>query len=167
VLSALAVSGLPTDRFAFDGFLPRKSGERRKAFENLLTETRTVIFFESPHRILESLQDAVAVLGPDRRASVSRELTKKFEQTIRGTLAELVAWADGEIKGEIVLVIAGAKPATATIEDLVPVVLAQRAAGLSLKQAVAEVASAHNVSKSDLYQRALDAKADPAASPLS
>jgi len=107
------------------------------------------------------------VLGADRRASVSRELTKKFEQTVRGTLAELVAWADGEIKGEIVLVIAGAKPATATIEDLVPVVLAQRAAGLSLKQAVAEVASAHNVSKSDLYQRALDAKADPAASPLS
>ena len=165
VLSALAVSGLPTDRFAFDGFLPRKSGERRKAFENLLTETRTVIFFESPHRILESLQDAAAVLGNERRASVSRELTKKFEQTVRGSLAELVDWAQGEIKGEIVLVISGAKPATATIEDLVPIVLSQREAGLSLKQAVAEVAAAHNVSKSDLYQRTLEAKAQVSETP--
>ena len=96
VLSALAVSGLPTDRFTFEGFLPRKTGDRKKAFEALAREARTMVFFESPHRILESLEDAAAVLGAERQASVSRELTKKFEHTQRGTLPELVEWAKGE-----------------------------------------------------------------------
>lgn len=157
VLSALAVSGLPTDRFTFEGFLPRKSGERTKTFEALAGEERTMVFFESPHRILESLEDASSVFGEDRNATVSRELTKKFEHTERGTLAELIVWAKNEPKGEMVLVIAGAKRSTKSMEELVELVLADKANGL--KQAVAEVAAAHGVSRSALYQASLDARA--------
>ena len=93
VLSALAVSGLPTDRFTFEGFLPRKSGDRRKAFTALAEEQRTMVFFESPHRIKEALEDASAIFGADRLATVSRELTKKFEHTERASLGELIEWA--------------------------------------------------------------------------
>ena len=110
VLAALAVSGLPTDRFSFEGFLPRKAGDRKRLFQELLTDPRTLIFFESPHRIEQSLRDTITVFGSERRATVSRELTKKFEQTVRGTLAELATWAESEPRGEIVLVIAGAEP---------------------------------------------------------
>ena len=156
VLSALAVSGLPTDRFTFEGFLPRKQGDRRKMFASLAREPRTMVFFESPHRILESLEDAVAELGADRAAAVSRELTKKFEHTERGNLAQLVHWAKGEPKGEMVLVIAGAQVAEVQIEDLVEQVLALIEDGAKLKEAVAEIASAAGASKSDLYQLVLD-----------
>ena len=162
VLSALAVSGLPTDRFTFEGFLPRKGGDRRKAFAALAGETRTMVFFESPHRILESLQDASSVLGADRQAAVSRELTKKFEHTERGTLAELISWAQTEPKGEMVLVIAGGSPRVVDANDLVQQVLELAALGTGLKQAVGEIASANGVSKSELYSLALEArKADP------
>ena len=156
VLSALAVSGLPTDRFTFEGFLPRKQGDRRKMFASLAREPRTMVFFESPHRILESLEDAVLELGADRAATVSRELTKKFEHTERGTLAELVEWAKAEPKGEMVLVIAGAQFAEVQPEDLVEQVLALLDDGAKLKEAVAEIASAAGASKSDLYQMVLD-----------
>ena len=156
VLSALAVSGLPTDRFTFEGFLPRKQGDRRKMFASLAREPRTMVFFESPHRILESLEDAVLELGADRAATVSRELTKKFEHTERGTLEQLVEWAKGEPKGEMVLVIAGARVAEVQIEDLVEQVLALLDDGAKLKEAVAEIASAAGASKSDLYQLVLD-----------
>ena len=156
VLSALAVSGLPTDRFTFEGFLPRKQGDRRKMFASLAREPRTMVFFESPHRILESLEDAVLELGADRAATVSRELTKKFEHTERGTLAELVEWAKAEPKGEMVLVIAGAQFAEVQAEDLVEQVLALLDDGAKLKEAVAEIASAAGASKSDLYQMVLD-----------
>ncbi len=156
VLSALAVSGLPTDRFTFEGFLPRKQGDRRKMFASLAREPRTMVFFESPHRILESLEDATLELGADRAATVSRELTKKFEHTERGTLAHLVEWAKGEPKGEMVLVIAGAQVAEVQIEDLVEQVLALLDDGAKLKEAVAEIASAAGASKSDLYQLVLD-----------
>jgi len=156
VLSALAVSGLPTDRFTFEGFLPRKQGDRRKMFASLAREPRTMVFFESPHRILESLEDAVLELGADRAATVSRELTKKFEHTERGTLAQLVEWAKGEPKGEMVLVIAGAQVAEVQIEDLVEQVLALLDDGAKLKEAVAEIATAAGASKSDLYQLVLD-----------
>jgi 16S rRNA (cytidine1402-2'-O)-methyltransferase len=156
VLSALAVSGLPTDRFTFEGFLPRKQGDRRKMFASLAREPRTMVFFESPHRILESLEDAVLELGADRAATVSRELTKKFEHTERGTLAQLVEWAKGEPKGEMVMVIAGAQVAEVQIEDLVEQVLALLGDGAKLKEAVAEIASAAGASKSDLYQLVLD-----------
>jgi 16S rRNA (cytidine1402-2'-O)-methyltransferase len=158
VLSALAVSGLPTDRFTFEGFLPRKSGDRKKAFEALAREPRTMVFFESPHRILESLQDAASVLGDERQASVSRELTKKFEHTQRGTLPELVSWATSEPKGEMVLVIAGATVVEAKSEDLVQQVLALIEDGIGLKQAVAEIAGAAGAGKSELYQSVLEAR---------
>ena len=161
VLAALAVSGLPTDRFSFEGFLPRKSGERKKFFTELLAEPRTMVFFESPHRIKDSISDAVSVFGPDRRATVSRELTKKFEETVRGSLAELLTWAEVEPRGELVLVIAGIsqeeKP-EATEADLLEAVEFARNSGLSLKQSVAKVALANGVSKSDLYQQVLDSR---------
>ena len=161
VLSALAVSGLPTDRFSFEGFLPRKSGERKKLFQSLLLETRTMVFFESPHRIDDSLKDALSVFGEIRQASVSRELTKKFEQTIRGTLPELLEWSANPTKGELVLVIAGnteATTTTASLEDLLAEVEQGRSEGLSLKQSVAQVADKHSLSKSDLYQQVLDSR---------
>lgn len=156
VLSALAVSGLPTDRFTFEGFLPRKQGDRRKMFASLAREPRTMVFFESPHRILESLQDAVLELGAERAATVSRELTKKFEHTERGTLEQLVEWAKGEPKGEMVLVVAGATAEIVKTEDLVEQVLALTAEGAGLKDAVAEIASAAGASKGDLYQLVLE-----------
>ena len=162
VLAALAVSGLPTDRFSFEGFLPRKSGERRKLFQSLLLETRTMVFFESPHRIDDALKDALYVFGESRQATVSRELTKKFEQTIRGTIPELLEWSANPTKGELVLVIAGnseASVTTATLEELLLKVEEGRSAGLSLKQSVAKVAEKHSLSKSDLYQQVLDSRA--------
>jgi 16S rRNA (cytidine1402-2'-O)-methyltransferase len=161
VLAALAVSGLPTDRFSFEGFLPRKAGERKKFFTELLNEPRTMVFFESPHRIKDSLSDAASVFGPDRKATVSRELTKKFEETVRGSLADLLTWAEVEPRGELVLVIAGIsqeeKP-EATEADLLEAVEFARNSGLSLKQSVAKVALANGVSKSDLYQQVLDSR---------
>lgn len=156
VLSALAVSGLPTDRFTFEGFLPRKQGDRRKLFASLAREPRTMVFFESPHRILEALEDAVLELGAQRLATVSRELTKKFEHTERGTLAQLVDWAKDEPKGEMVMVIAGAEVASVEVSDLVEQVLALLTDGVKLKEAVAEIAAAAGASKSDLYQLVLD-----------
>jgi 16S rRNA (cytidine1402-2'-O)-methyltransferase len=158
VLSALAVSGLPTDRFTFEGFLPRKTGDRKKTFESLAREQRTMVFFESPHRILESLEDAASVFGEARQASVSRELTKKFEHTERGTFPELIEWAKGEPKGEMVLVIAGAEVVEAKSEDLVEQVLALIEDGIGLKQAVAEIAGAAGAGKSELYQSVLEAR---------
>ncbi len=162
VLAALAVSGLPTDRFSFEGFLPRKSGERRKLFQSLLLESRTMVFFESPHRIDDALKDALTVFGESRQATVSRELTKKFEQTVRGTIPELLEWSANPTKGELVLVIAGnseASVTTATLEELLLEVEEGRSAGLSLKQSVAKVAEKHSLSKSDLYQQVLDSRA--------
>jgi 16S rRNA (cytidine1402-2'-O)-methyltransferase len=155
VLSALAVSGLPTDRFSFEGFLPRKQGERSRLFETLKHETRTMVFFESPHRILESLESALAVLGGERAATVSRELTKKFEHTERGTLASLVEWAKTEPKGEMVLVIAGAEATQHQAIDVIDQVLELVAAGSPLKPAVAQIAEVAGVSKSELYDLVL------------
>ena len=159
VISALAVSGLATDRFSFEGFLPRKSGERRRLFQNLERELRTMVFFEAPHRILDALEDALAVLGPDRQASVARELTKKFEHVERGTLAELIDWAKGEPKGEMVLVIAGAKPDQFDYDDLAKKALELAGDGLGMKAAAAEVAEATGASKSVIYEHALRLKA--------
>ena len=158
VLSALAVSGLPTDRFTFEGFMPRKDGERRTLFEQLLREQRTMIFFESPHRLLESLQAAAEIFGEERKASVSRELTKKFEHTERGTLAELVEWAKTDPRGEFVVVIAGAGEIVRDMHALVEDVLTLVAGGERLKDAVNQIAELAKVSKSELYQLALDAR---------
>ena len=158
VLSALAVSGLPTDRFTFEGFMPRKDGECRSLFEQLLREQRTMIFFESPHRLLDSLQAAADVFGAERKASVSRELTKKFEHTERGTLAELVEWSKSDPKGEFVVVIAGVGKLIGDIHALVEDVLTLVAGGERLKEAVNQIAELAKVSKSELYQLALDAR---------
>jgi 16S rRNA (cytidine1402-2'-O)-methyltransferase len=160
VLSALAISGLPTDRFTFEGFMPRKDGERRTLFEELLRERRTMIFFESPHRLLESLQAAAEVFGAERKASVSRELTKKFEHTERGTLAELAEWAKSDPKGEFVVVIAGAAGVIREIHTLVEDVLTLVDSGERLKDAVNQIAELSKVSKSELYQLSLDARRD-------
>jgi 16S rRNA (cytidine1402-2'-O)-methyltransferase len=154
VISALAVSGLSTDRFCFEGFLPRKSGERSKMFTSLASESRTMVFFESPHRISESLRDAAAVFGPDRKASVSRELTKKFEETKRGTLAELIDWARNQ-KGEMVLVVSGAESKVWDMDELVQQVVTLKVEGKGLKQAAGSVAKQHGVSSTELYALAL------------
>lgn len=157
VLAALAVSGLPTDRFSFEGFLPRKSGERKAVFEALRYEKRTMIFFEAPHRILDSVTDALEVLG-ERQASISRELTKKFEHTERGTLAELRSWAEEKPKGEMVLVLAGAKDKILDYDQLGKQALELKNEGLGLKKAALLLAQQHNASSSAIYERALTLK---------
>jgi 16S rRNA (cytidine1402-2'-O)-methyltransferase len=159
VLAALAVSGLPTDRFSFEGFLPRKQGDRKRVFTEFQSERRTMIFFEAPHRILESLEDAASVFSPDRKASVSRELTKKFEHTERGSLQDLIEWAKTEPKGEMVLVIAGAEPTSADPESLAALALQMASEGMRLKEAAGELAKAHSVSSSAIYDAALRLKA--------
>jgi 16S rRNA (cytidine1402-2'-O)-methyltransferase len=161
VVTALAVSGLASDRFTFEGFLPRKPGDRRTALRALADEPRTMVFFESPNRLAASLQDIATALGDDRRVAVCRELTKFFEEVKRGTAAELVEWAAAGVKGEICIVIAGAAPRTADPETAVEQVLSLVADGVRLKDASAEVADATGLSKRDLYQAALAAK--PAA----
>jgi 16S rRNA (cytidine1402-2'-O)-methyltransferase len=154
VTTALLFSGLPTDRFCFEGFLPRTSGARITALEKLRNEERTMIFFEAPHRLLESLQDAVTVLGSDRRAAICREMTKTYEETIRGTLSELVEWAaSGEILGEISLVVAGFDPSGRIFspEDLADMVLARESQGESRKEAIAEVAKVTGIAKREVF----------------
>jgi len=154
VTTALLFSGLPTDRFCFEGFLPRTSGARITALEKLRNEERTMIFFEAPHRLLESLRDAVTVLGSDRRAAICREMTKTYEETIRGTLSELVDWASSrEILGEISLVLAGFDPSGRIFspEDLADMVLARESQGESRKEAIAEVAKATGIAKREVF----------------
>ena len=154
VTTALLFSGLPTDRFCFEGFLPRTSGARITALEKLASEERTMIFFEAPHRLLESLQDCVTVLGGDRRGAICREMTKTYEETIRGTLTELATWAlEHEVLGEITLVIAGfdASARTFTPADLIEMVLARESQGESRKEAIAEVAKATGLAKREVF----------------
>jgi 16S rRNA (cytidine1402-2'-O)-methyltransferase len=116
VTTALAVSGLPVDRFCFEGFLPRKGGERRSALAALAAERRTMVFFESPHRLADALTDAAAAFGETRQAAVCRELTKTYEEIRRGPLVELAAWAAEGVRGEITLVVAGATAAPVELD---------------------------------------------------
>ena len=156
VLAALAISGLPVDRFSFEGFLPRKSGERKTLCETLLHETRTMVFFEAPHRLVESLLDLQTVFGADRSAAVCRELTKTYEEVVRGTLAELVAWSDKEILGEITLVVAGADPLPETSPgEWVALVATRVEIGESQRDAIAAVARELGVPKRDVYDAVL------------
>src|ERR1700712_3840226 len=117
VVTALAVSGLPVDRFCFEGFLPRKAGERRRLLESLATEARTLVFFEAPHRLGEALADLAAAFGDGRPAAVCRELTKTHEEIRRGGLGELAKWAAGEVRGEICVVVGGAVAGSSEIPD--------------------------------------------------
>jgi 16S rRNA (cytidine1402-2'-O)-methyltransferase len=158
VLAALAVSGLPTDRFTFEGFLPRKQGERRSALRALAAEKRTMVFFESPNRLAASLDDFAREFGDDRRAVVCRELTKLHEEVRRGPLAELAEWAAEGVRGEIVVVVAGATAREADPATALEQVLGLVGDGVRLKDAAAEVAEATGLSKRDLYQAALDAR---------
>ncbi|WP_103355532.1 16S rRNA (cytidine(1402)-2'-O)-methyltransferase [Amycolatopsis sp. CA-128772] len=158
VTTALALSGLPCDRFCFEGFAPRKPGERTRWLTALRDEPRTAVFFESPHRLGSLLADAVSVLGGSRQAAVCRELTKTYEEVKRGPLAELAAWAAEGVRGEITVVLAGAAPRAVSVADLVDEVAARVASGERLKSAAAEVAEAAGVSKKELYDAVLAAR---------
>lgn len=158
VVTALAVSGLPTDRFTFEGFLPRKPAERRSALAALATEPRTMVFFESPSRLAATLVDMAGAFGASRRAAVCRELTKLYEEVRRGGLSELAEWAAEGVKGEIVVVISGAEPRAVSPEDALAQVQALVAAGTRLKDACAEVSAATGLGSRDLYQAALAAR---------
>jgi 16S rRNA (cytidine1402-2'-O)-methyltransferase len=160
VTTAIAISGLPVDRFCFEGFLPRKGAGRRKTLTELATERRTMVFFESPRRLAESLADLAAAFGADRRAAVCRELTKTYEEVKRGTLAELADWAAGEVRGEITLVIAGADPSKPEVPgDLAVLVADREEAGESRKEAIAAVASSTGVAKRVVFDAVVSAKA--------
>jgi 16S rRNA (cytidine1402-2'-O)-methyltransferase len=157
VTTALAVSGLPSDRFCFEGFPPRRDGPRRRWLASLAAEQRTCVFFESPHRLAATLAEAVEVLGAEREAVVCRELTKPYEEIRRGGLAALAEWAADGVRGEITVVLAGApEPGPPEVADLLDEVSARVASGQRLKDAVAAVAAGHGVSKRDLYQAAVD-----------
>ena len=161
VLTALAVSGLATDRFCFEGFAPRKAGDRARTFGALADERRTMVFFESPHRVHDTLAAMAEAFGPERPAAVCRELTKTYEEVVRGTLAELAQWATGEVRGEITVVVAGATGPAGSVEDAVAEVLARVEAGERFKSAVAEVAAASGLAKNELYEAALAARKEP------
>jgi 16S rRNA (cytidine1402-2'-O)-methyltransferase len=155
VTTALALSGLPCERFCFEGFAPRKDGERRRFFAALADEPRTAVFFESPHRIAATLATAAEVLGAARRAAVCRELTKTYEEVRRGGLGELAEWAADGVRGEITVVVEGAAPRRREVGDLVDEVRALAGDGMRLKDAAAQVAAEHGVSKKALYDAAV------------
>jgi 16S rRNA (cytidine1402-2'-O)-methyltransferase len=158
VLSALVLSGLPTDRFSFEGFIARKGKERTEILNNLNTQSRTMVIFESPRRTLQTLQDIQEIVGDDRKAAVVREISKTYEEVIRGSLKELVTWANSkEVLGEITLVIAGVEntgkkevddQAIAEVKQLI-------AAGSSFKDAVQEVSTQRGLSRRELYEASL------------
>ncbi len=160
VLTALALSGLPTDRFCFEGFLPRKAGERSSRLADLDTERRTMVFFEAPHRLEAMLRALHERFGAERRAAVCRELTKTYEEVIRGTLRELLQWAESnEVRGEIAVVVGGApEREPGRPEDHVAAVNGLIAQGVRLKEAVAAVADDAKVSKRELYSAVLAAR---------
>ncbi|GAB3881030.1 16S rRNA (cytidine(1402)-2'-O)-methyltransferase [Terrabacter terrigena] len=158
VLMALAVSGLPVDRFCFDGFLPRKPGERARVLADVADERRTLVFFEAPHRLAETLAAMRDAFGPDRRAAVCRELTKTYEEVRRGTLADLAVWASEGVKGEITVVVAGAERAVPSLEDAVAGIRQRVDAGERLKDVAADVASRTGLSKKALYDASLAAR---------
>lgn len=157
VTTALAVCGLPADRFCFEGFPPRKAAARRTWLAGLAAEPRTVVFFESPRRLPDTLREAAEQLGPGRRAVVCRELTKVHEEIRRGTLSDLAEWAAEGVLGEITVVLAGATPSTDPA-TLVTEVEALADAGTRVKDACAAVADRHRVSKRDLYEAVLRAR---------
>lgn len=161
-LAALVLSGLPVARFAFEGFLPRKEGDRRRRLQSLATEERTMVFFEAPHRLEESLADMVLAFGAKRQAAVCRELTKTYEEVKRGELGQLAQWAHGEVRGEITVVVDGASSeelreaaGLADDESIARAVMESMASGLSRKDAAAQVAEAAGLSKRYVYDASL------------
>ena len=161
VTMALALSGLPTDRFLFEGFSPRALGARQKFFDNLRHEERTIIWFEAPHRLSDALTDAVEVFGPHRMAVICREMTKKYEETIRGNLEELLTWAQTNgVLGEITIVMAGAvkDSAQASTSAVVSRVREFEAAGMDRKSAIAAVADEFSMPKRVVFAAMVDSK---------
>ena len=173
VTAALAVSGLPSDRFCFEGFPPRRAGDRARRFAELAAERRTLVFFESPRRLAATLAELAAAFGQDRQGVVCRELTKTHEETRRGTLGELADWAAGGTLGEVTLVIAGAPAGTGAgpghggaagevspdaAAGLAAEVAAREAAGTPRKQAIAAVAREHGLQKRVVYDAVLAAR---------
>lgn len=156
VLTALALSGLPVDRFTFEGFLPRKPGERLRRLTELADEPRTMVFFEAPHRLTQSLEAMAEAFGDDRRTAVCRELTKTYEEVKRGPVADLVAWSKDGVRGEITVVVSGADPnKVVTPEDLAREVAVDEEAGTPRKQAISDVAKRFNVPKRTVYDAVL------------
>lgn len=158
---AIALSGLPTDRFTFEGFAPRTSGARIAFYESLRFEERTMVLFEAPHRLLDSLIDAQSVLGSARAGAICREMTKTYEETIRGTLAQLIEWAQGhEVLGEITLVFAGVEVGTetATNSQMITRVREYESAGMDRKDAIATVARELEIPKKLVYAAVVEAQ---------
>ena len=155
VLLALAVSGLPVDRFCFEGFPPRKEGERARAFAALAAEPRTMVFFEAPHRLARTLAAMAAAFGPDRPAAVCRELTKTHEEVRRGGLAELASWAEEGVLGEVTVVVGGASGPASDVGSELPGILDRVAAGERLKDVCADVAASTGLSRKALYDAAV------------
>jgi 16S rRNA (cytidine1402-2'-O)-methyltransferase len=150
VTTALLLSGLPTDRFCFEGFPPRTKGARSKWFKDLSQEERTIIFFEAPHRIVESLTDIAEAFGNDRTGAICREMSKQYEEVVRGSITELITWASSkEILGEITVVLEGFDPGSRefSVNQLIKLVLAQEESGEGRKEAIALVAKENGVSK--------------------
>ena len=163
VTTALLLSGLPTDRFCFEGFPPRTSGARLKWFTDLRQEERTIIFFEAPHRIIQSLTDAGSAFGLDRNGAVCREMSKNYEEVVRGAISELITWANSkEILGEITVVIEGFDPSSRhfSVEDLIKLVLAHEVSGESRKSAIALVAKENSVSKRVVFDAMVTHKSE-------
>ncbi|WP_185994618.1 16S rRNA (cytidine(1402)-2'-O)-methyltransferase [Nocardioides campestrisoli] len=155
VLTALAVSGLPVDRFCFEGFLPRKAGERARRLASLAAEERTMVFFEAPHRTQAALEALAEAFGDERPAAICRELTKTHEEVRRGGLRELARWAADGVRGEVTLVVSGAESVaevSADPESLLAAVCALEEQGTSRKEAIAEVARRAGVPKRDVYE---------------
>jgi 16S rRNA (cytidine1402-2'-O)-methyltransferase len=159
---AIALSGLPTDRFTFEGFAPRTSGARISFYESLRFEERTMVVFEAPHRLLESLRDAASILGGSRHGAICREMTKTYEETIRGTLDQLVSWADNhEVLGEITLVFAGVEVGTQVLtnNEMVAKVREYEGAGMDRKEAISTVAKELDLPKKLVYAAVVEAQA--------
>ena len=163
VTTALLLSGLPTDRFCFEGFPPRTQGAREKWFEELAQQERTMIFFEAPHRITECLIDAGNAFGLDRSGAICREMSKHYEEVVRGSITELISWSKSkEILGEITVVIAGFDPASRQIadEDLIKTVLELEEIGESRKEAIAQVAKKYAVAKRVVFDAMVTYKSE-------
>ncbi|MGY4906817.1 16S rRNA (cytidine(1402)-2'-O)-methyltransferase [Streptomyces sp. 900116325] len=160
VLTALALSGLPVDRFCFEGFLPRKAGERLGRLRDVADERRTMVFFEAPHRLDDTLAAMAEVFGGDRRAAVCRELTKTYEEVKRGPLAELAAWAAEGVRGEITVVVEGAADVAEELDaaELVRRVQVREEAGERRKEAIAAVAAAAGLPKREVFDAVVAAK---------
>ena len=168
VLTALALAGLPTDRFCFEGFLPRKGGERERALAELRSSERTMVFFEAPHRLADTLAAMIQTFGADRQVAICRELTKTHEEVFRGSVAEAADWAADGVLGEVTIVLAGADAEARRSElglvsesDWVAAVRSAVAAGVDQRTAITDVAEAAQVGRRAVYEAVIRAKREP------